>query len=57
MDKVKTLEDNQKQGVDELATSLRNLRRKEYPAPKTDGIKMRGTGAATKGVKSRGPMA
>ena len=24
---------------------------------KTDGIKMRGTGAATKGVMSRGPMA
>jgi hypothetical protein len=25
--------------------------------PKTSGIKMRGTGAATKGVMSRGPMA
>lgn len=24
---------------------------------KTDGIKIRGTGAATKGVKARGPMA
>jgi len=24
---------------------------------KTDGIKMRGTGAATKGVMARGPMA
>ena len=24
---------------------------------KTDGVKMRGTGAATKGVMSRGPMA
>jgi len=24
---------------------------------KTDGIKIRGTGAATKGVMSRGPMA
>ena len=24
---------------------------------KTDGIKMRGTGAATKGTKARGPMA
>ena len=24
---------------------------------KTDGIKIRGTGAATKGIKSRGPMA
>jgi hypothetical protein len=26
-------------------------------AAKTDGIKIRGTGAATKGVKARGPMA
>jgi hypothetical protein len=26
-------------------------------AVKTDGIKMRGTGAATKGLMSRGPMA
>jgi hypothetical protein len=25
--------------------------------PKTEGIKIRGTGAATKGVKARGPMA
>ena len=28
----------------------------EYPAKKT-GIKIRGTGAATKGVMARGPMA
>lgn len=28
----------------------------EYPV-KTDGIKIRGTGAATKGVMARGPMA
>lgn len=27
------------------------------PAVKTSGIKMRGTGAATKGLMSRGPMA
>lgn len=27
------------------------------PEPKTDGIKIRGTGAATKGVMARGPMA
>jgi hypothetical protein len=29
----------------------------EGPPAKTSGIKMRGTGAATKGVMSRGPMA
>ena len=27
-----------------------------YKAPKTTGIKIRGTGAATKGVMARGPM-
>jgi hypothetical protein len=27
-----------------------------YKAPKTSGIKIRGTGAATKGVMARGPM-
>lgn len=37
--------------------SLANLRSAEYPGTKTDGIKIRGTGAATKGVKARGPMA
>jgi hypothetical protein len=30
---------------------------KNEPTIKTSGIKMRGTGAATKGVMSRGPMA
>lgn len=29
----------------------------EHGAPKTSGIKIRGTGAATKGTKARGPMA
>jgi hypothetical protein len=28
-----------------------------YKPIKTDGIVMRGAGAATKGIKSRGPMA
>jgi hypothetical protein len=30
---------------------------KSQPDTKTDGITIRGTGAATKGIKSRGPMA
>lgn len=35
-----------------------NINRDGYdPAAKTDGIKIRGTGAATKGVTARGPMA
>jgi hypothetical protein len=29
----------------------------EYPGVKTSGIKIRGTGAATKGTMARGPMA
>jgi hypothetical protein len=29
----------------------------EQPGVKTSGIKVRGTGAATKGVMARGPMA
>jgi hypothetical protein len=34
-----------------------NINRRPQPAAKTTGIKMRGAGAATKGVMSRGPMA
>ena len=37
--------------------SVANTHSNDYPAPKTSGIKMRGTGAATKGLLSRGPMA
>ena len=32
-------------------------RSNEYPETKTTGIKVRGTGAATKGLMARGPMA
>jgi len=37
--------------------SVGNVTRNEQPGTKTTGIKMRGTGAATKGFMSRGPMA
>ena len=37
--------------------SLANERSNPYPATKTSGIKIRGTGAATKGLMARGPMA
>ena len=37
--------------------SVGNINRDGYdPAPKTSGIKIRGTGAATKGTMARGPM-
>lgn len=41
----------------DTAVSLGNLRSQEYPGTKTSGIKIRGTGAATKGTMARGPMA
>ena len=38
--------------------SVGNITRDGYdPAPKTSGIKIRGTGCATKGTMARGPMA
>ena len=43
--------------TDDLAVSVNAVRSKDYDAPKTSGIKIRGTGAATKGVMARGPMA
>jgi len=33
------------------------VRNTDYPGVKTSGIKIRGTGAAKKGVMARGPMA
>jgi len=40
----------------ELNVSLGGLNSKRAAPVKTDGIKIRGTGAATKGVMARGPM-
>jgi hypothetical protein len=37
--------------------SVANNHTNEYPGVKTSGIKIRGTGCATKGVMARGPMA
>ena len=37
--------------------SVANTHSNDYPGTKTSGIKIRGTGAATKGVMARGPMA
>lgn len=45
-------------GVDQLKVSVGNINRAGYSAgAKTDGIEIRGVGAATKGTKARGPMA
>jgi hypothetical protein len=37
--------------------SVGNISKNNDRPTKTDGIKIRGTGAATKGVMARGPMA
>ena len=37
--------------------SVANVHSNDYKPTKTDGIKIRGTGAATKGIMARGPMA
>jgi len=43
--------------ANDVNMSVGNISRNNYPAPKTSGIKVRGTGAATKGLIARGPMA
>jgi hypothetical protein len=42
--------------MDDLNISVGGITKRQM-GEKTDGIKIRGTGAATKGTKSRGPMA
>jgi hypothetical protein len=41
----------------EANVSVANCHSNDYKGTKTSGIKIRGTGAATKGVMARGPMA
>ena len=43
--------------ANDVNMSVANISRDPYKAPKTSGVKIRGTGAATKGVMARGPMA
>jgi hypothetical protein len=43
-------------GIETLNVSVANERAKPYGGAKTSGVQMRGTGAATKGKMSRGPM-
>jgi hypothetical protein len=50
-------------GADDIKKALRmdvsvaNMHSNEYKPTKTSGIKIRGTGCATKGTMARGPMA
>jgi len=43
--------------MNEMNISAGNISKGNYKAEKTSGIKIRGTGAATKGLMARGPMA
>jgi hypothetical protein len=43
--------------ADTVNMSVGNISKSGNDSVKTSGIKMRGTGAATKGLMSRGPMA
>jgi hypothetical protein len=43
--------------MDELKISVAGISKSQKDEVKTDGIKQRGAGAATKGYTSRGPMA
>jgi hypothetical protein len=46
-----------KQYLREMNVSVANSHSNDYKGTKTDGIKIRGTGAATRGITARGPMA
>lgn len=48
---------NNKKHLAERNVSVANNHSNDYKPTKTSGIKIRGTGAATKGLLARGPMA
>ena len=50
-------EADNKKYLKDLNVSVANVHSDEYKPTKTTGIKIRGTGAATKGLMARGPMA
>ena len=43
--------------MNEMNISTGSISKGNYPEAKTSGIKIRGTGVATKGTMARGPMA
>ena len=60
--KAVTVESNPGKGenmgaLNNARATLGSITSQEQPGVKTSGIKMRGTGAATKGITARGPMA
>lgn len=51
------VEKNNTKSNKDMNTSSANRHSNDYKGTKTSGIKIRGTGAATKGLMARGPMA
>jgi hypothetical protein len=51
------VEKNNTKANKDLNVSSANRHSNDYKGVKTSGIKIRGTGAATKGLMARGPMA
>lgn len=49
-------EPSNREQINALRVSVGNMSSKDCPPVKTSGIKVRGTGAATKGTMARGPM-
>ena len=49
--------DKKGNALNEANISVAGTSKGNYKPTKTDGVTMRGYGAATKGIKSRGPMA
>lgn len=54
---VKAVAPKKKNAMNELNISVGNISKSTNDEVKTSGVKIRGTGAATKGVMARGPMA
>ena len=51
------IDPNNKKSMREANVSVANTHSNDYKPTKTSGIKIRGTGCATKGIMARGPMA
>lgn len=52
----KKLETDGDNYINEMNIGAGNVNKGNYKEAKTSGVKIRGTGAATKGVMARGPM-
>ena len=49
--------DDIKKTLRDMNVSVANIHSNEYPGTKTSGVRVRGTGAQTKNLVARGPLA